>query len=336
MTYQYFAPYSSSGSLGIYDYGSPSDLLDDVGFDAYSGYASSKVFDGKDGATLIGSSNADLMHIDRRTAVEFVGVTAFHGEGGNDVIYLGSKGTSYGAAHLYGDGGSDLLVGNDGNDVEYGGIGDDRLFGFYGRDALDGGDGDDILDGGNGADKLVGGAGSDTASYLSANHETGVLANLTNARYNTGDAQGDTYNGIENLTGSHYDDTLYGDAGNNVLTGSTGRDVLTGGAGADSFAYTSATDSTTISTGRDLIRDFSTDDHDVIDLSHMKNGYGDVGGFTFIGFNDFHGHGAAGQVNASYSGNYTLINLDNNGDGKADFQITLSGHISLSSSDFKF
>ena len=41
-----------------------------------------------------------------------------------------------------------------------------------------------------------------------------------------GDAQGDTLSNIENLTGSNFDDTLEGNAGNNVLAGGLGTDTV--------------------------------------------------------------------------------------------------------------
>ena len=48
-------------------------------------------------------------------------------------------------------------------------------------------------------------------------------------------AVGDTFVSIENITGSKYDDSLYGDAGINILSGDAGNDVLAGGAGADTL-----------------------------------------------------------------------------------------------------
>ena len=41
-----------------------------------------------------------------------------------------------------------------------------------------------------------------------------------------GDAQGDTLSNIENLTGSNFDDTLEGNAGNNKLVGGLGIDTV--------------------------------------------------------------------------------------------------------------
>ena len=118
--------------------------------------------------------------------------------------------------------------------------GDDTLTGTAGPDTLDGQGGNDVLIGGAGADTLIGGTGTDTASYATA--PAAVVANLATPASNTGHAAGDTYNGVENLTGSAFNDTLTGDAnantldggaGNDALDGGTGNDILIGGAGAD-------------------------------------------------------------------------------------------------------
>src|SRR6185295_13350994 len=82
----------------------------------------------------------------------------------------------------------------------------DTLTGNTGANALDGGAGDDVLIGGAGADALTGGAGIDTASY--ATSTAAVTANLATPASNTGDAAGDSYSGIENLTGWSAADTL--------------------------------------------------------------------------------------------------------------------------------
>jgi serralysin len=110
----------------------------------------------------------------------------------------------------------------------------DTLTGDAGDNALNGGDGDDILSGGAGGDALGGGGGKDTASYASA--AAGVSASLTNASENTGDAAGDSYVSIENLTGSAFADTLTGNKAANALAGGDGDDILSGGAGGDALS----------------------------------------------------------------------------------------------------
>jgi Ca2+-binding RTX toxin-like protein len=100
-------------------------------------------------------------------------------------------------------------------------------------DILTGGAGNDSLVGAGGADQLNGGAGIDTARFdLSPGAVTVDLA----AGTGTGsDAQGDTYTGIEAVTGSAFNDRLLGDAGSNFLVGLDGDDTLRGGAGADAL-----------------------------------------------------------------------------------------------------
>ncbi len=132
------------------------------------------------------------------------------------------------------------LWGNKGGDRLQGGTGSDMLWGGKGTDTLDGGGGDDVLEGGVGADWLDGGEGSDRAAYRLS--DAGVAINLAAGTGQGGHAEGDTLLGIENLTGSRFNDhltgddrnnRLIGDAGNDTLEGGKGDDVLDGGAGAD-------------------------------------------------------------------------------------------------------
>lgn len=89
-----------------------------------------------------------------------------------------------------------------------------------GDDTLNGGDGNDILIGGAGADALFGSAGTDTAAYTTAvtiNADTGA---------HTGDATGDTFDGIEIIQGSSLADTFVAGLGANRFDGAGGVDVL--------------------------------------------------------------------------------------------------------------
>jgi serralysin len=102
-----------------------------------------------------------------------------------------------------------------------------------GIDTIYGGDGDDTMDGGAGADVFFGGIGTDRVSYASAT--AAVLANLLDETTNFGDAAGDKLNGIQNIMGSDFNDSLRGDTGHNMLFGGLGGDDLAGGAGQDSL-----------------------------------------------------------------------------------------------------
>jgi Ca2+-binding RTX toxin-like protein len=127
----------------------------------------------------------------------------------------------------------DVLVGDGGGNVLNGDIGDDALIGQGGNDTLIGG---------LGGDELIGGSGVDTASYSGA--LSGVAASLASGG-TMGDALGDTFETIENLTGSFFGDTLTGDAAANTLDGGGGADELMGGGGTDTLIGGSGTDTAT-------------------------------------------------------------------------------------------
>ncbi|MFD0462130.1 calcium-binding protein [Microvirga aerilata] len=119
----------------------------------------------------------------------------------------------------------------------------DELTGSFLNNVLYGNGGNDTLEGSVGGDLLYGGEGYDFASYYNA--FAGVVANLSDASQNTFEAKGDTYDSIEALAGSKYDDSLtgngennnlYGHDGNDWLSGLVGRDYLVGGAGDDTLS----------------------------------------------------------------------------------------------------
>jgi Ca2+-binding RTX toxin-like protein len=128
---------------------------------------------------------------------------------------------------------NNVITGNNASNILNGKAGNDIIHGNGGFDTILGDEGNDILNGGLDPDILNGGNGTDTASYLTALSE--IVANLSNSSANTGEAQGDTYISIENLTGSQFSDILTGDTQSNSLWGLDGNDILDGLQGADSM-----------------------------------------------------------------------------------------------------
>jgi serralysin len=244
----------------------------------------------------------------------------------------------------------------------------DRLYGDAGSNQLVGGAGDDYLEGGGGADTFFGGyrgisisdkAGNDTVGYTRST--SGVTVSL---EYNTasgGDATGDQFFNISNITGSSFNDVIAGDGNDNVLQGGAGSDQLKGGggsdtlvgglgqdfmsgeAGSDIFKFEESrvglTNRFRFDTGntadtRDIIYDF-TQGADLIDLSNYDANKLLLGNqdFTWIGQSEF--TGVAGQLQYHYEGANTIVCGDVNGDRVSDFQIQLATITPLNASDFR-
>jgi Ca2+-binding RTX toxin-like protein len=193
--------------------------------------------------------------------------------------------------------------------------GDDDLVGTKGSDTIDllGGNdtytalgGKDTVLGSNGRDTLKGGAGNDT---------------LKGGKGNDG------------LFGGAGKDKLFGGAGNDKIAGGAGRDEQTGGGGADTFVFNGETETGTTKATRDLIKDFSQAQGDVIDLSGIdaKSGAGNQS-FTFIGDTGF--SSTKGELRFVQKTVNTIIQGDTDGDGVADFEIGLDGLITLTAGDF--
>lgn len=208
--------------------------------------------------------------------------------GGNDVDNRLDGGA--GDDHLVGAAGDDTLVGGDGDDFlgsVYGwpedGAGNDTLFGGDGTDHLFAGADDDVLEGGAGHDVIDGGDGVDTLSFASSNAGVGIF--LDAGQGFGGHAQGDTWENVENVTGSAYGDVIVGNGGDNeivggdgddVLRGGSGVDLIWGGAGNDTFWFDQSDDSDNfyLPWNIEAIGDFTAGgDEDVIDLTDAGTGY---------------------------------------------------------------
>jgi Ca2+-binding RTX toxin-like protein len=109
-------------------------------------------------------------------------------------------------------------------------------------DTIRGSASDNIIEGGRGADIIDGRDGSDTASY--AHSYAAVHVDLNQLVQHGGDAEGDQLTGIENVTGSSYNDTLTG-----KFDGQVG--LLDGGPGSDTVDFSSAGRSMTIALDHD-------------------------------------------------------------------------------------
>ncbi len=100
------------------------------------------------------------------------------------------------------------------------------LTGNASANVLNGGLGNDTLAGGAGGDVLNGGSGThDAADYSDSNAAVVVsIGGVPSA--SGGHATGDTFIGIEDLTGSAFGDTISGNSAQNILIGGNGADTL--------------------------------------------------------------------------------------------------------------
>ena len=214
------------------------------GNDSIFGLAGNDYFLGGTGAdALHGGIGSDTAGYYTSTAGIMASLSYGVGVGGD------AEGDTYfGIENLEGSNYADALVGNDGNNWLGGGFGDDLLDGRDGDDILYAGPGNDTLKGGGGADWLGGLEGIDTASYYESPEGVIVLLGLGGAG---GDAEGDTFQDIENLTGSVYADILWGDDGVNKLMGMDGADVLRGLDGNDTLDGGASADTMEGGTGGD-------------------------------------------------------------------------------------
>ncbi|MEN7454597.1 calcium-binding protein [Mesorhizobium sp. CCNWLW179-1] len=206
-------------------------------------------------------------------------------------------GTDADANVLNGGAGNDVLIGLGGADSLIGGLGTDtadytastvgvivslvagtgagghaegdtltgieNVIGSAHADSLTGDGGNNVLAGLGGADNLTGGLGSDTVDYTAST--AGVIVNLETGTAAGGHASGDVLTGIENLSGSGFDDTLTGiDAGANTLNGGAGNDLLDGLGGNDTLIGGAGDDIYVVSSTEDRIIEAAGEGRDTI------------------------------------------------------------------------
>jgi Ca2+-binding RTX toxin-like protein len=332
-----------------------------AGNDRLYGLAGDDILDGGTGADVMaGGKGNDRYYVDDIGDIVWEwGDGEYHSDGIDRVYASVSFTLLAGVEHLAltGDAGingtgnddHNFISGNSAGNMLDGGVGNDTLNGDRGNDTLIGGAGHDSLEGGPGADIMIGGIGDDTYYVDDAGDQVferagegidtvSILFSYTLPEHVerlevnrwAGAANG-TGNGLDNsIIGNEFDNVLSGLAGNDYLSGrggadvliaGAGRDTMDGGTGADRFVFASLADS---SFGTpDLIYDFSTVDHDVIDLSAIDANTTVAGdqAFRFIGNNNpFVPSFGAGQLR--FNGGFLEGDVD--GDLVADFRIEMN------------
>ena len=235
--------------------GSGRDRLDgsNGGFLSYEGSSSRVSVDLSDRSTAtLSEADAALFDVmaDPATVDDVIKVSG--GDASGDI--------ATGFANVIGGRGGDALTGDDqvnelrgmgGNDTLTGGDGADMLKGGDGNDTLKGGVGDDTLDGGPGGDDLEGGGteqtpGADIATYASATE--GVTVDLSGGNRGEGDADGDSFDGIEQYVGSYHADIfISGDDPDHITGGpETGGPGGSGDTSNDTVSYVRSDEGVTV------------------------------------------------------------------------------------------
>lgn len=129
-----------------------------------------------------------------------------------------------------------ILIGIEGL---YGSITADVLRGDGGANTFNGRAGDDTIEGGGGVDTVVYNMdvlpNAGRALGLNFRPATGVNVDLDDGSATDDWGNTDSLSGIENVEGSHNDDTIAGDDGRNMLMGLAGADAIYGGGGLDAI-----------------------------------------------------------------------------------------------------
>jgi Ca2+-binding RTX toxin-like protein len=203
--------------------------------------------------TLQGGGNADILE-----GGDGMDIASYRGSTAPVVVDLGAGTASDGDAAGDTLRSIEGIIGSGGGDI---------LRGSGGANELRGEGGNDTLQGGAGADVLEGGDGIRDVAWYNTQSPAGVKVDLVDGKGYTGEAAGDTLNGIEDIIGSLGNDELRGDdnvnilngggtsdginggddilsgrGGNDALNGEGGTDTLEGGAGADTLVGGAGTD----------------------------------------------------------------------------------------------
>ncbi len=286
------------------------------------------------------SGNAAANHLIGNAVANLIdggsGADRMQGGDGNDVYVIDNRGDIVIETNTLSSG-IDLLqsfidyslVDTDGTGTNGGNVENLRLMGTANLNAT-GNALNNLIYANSGNNIIAGGNGIDTVSYLyGATAGVSVRLAATTAQI-TGGSGNDVLTGIENLTGSSYNDILTGNGNNNVLTGGVGSDILFGGSGNDVFDFNALVEMGATIANADTILDFSTGDK--IDLSTLDANTATTTNDPFSGFiANTAAFSTAGQLKFDRINHMLYGNTDT--DTATEFAINLSGVNNLTSSD---
>jgi len=181
------------------------------------------------------------------------------------------------------------------------------MYGLSGNETITAGSGVTLIYAGPGTNVLTAGSGKDTI-FGGGGHDT--------------------------IIGGSGTDVLHGGSGTEVIHAGSGHSVLIGGDGTDTFIFAPGHTGGLAAATADIIQHFLPGQHDTIDLSAFDAGLpASAGGhMAFIGTAAFDHH--AGEVRYDVTATGVTLWGDINGDGVADFVITMTKITSLVASDF--
>jgi VCBS repeat-containing protein len=157
------------------------------------------------------------------------------------------------------------------------------IYGTSNGETITGTSGSDWIYAGPGNDTINAGAGADTLSYVYAtggvtvNYSTGANGTVTGADGT------DTFNAVESIYGTRFNDVFNGSGSANTLFGGAGNDEIDGKAGNDTLQGGDGNDTITGGTGADTIGGGSGDDLLYIDQQDTVTGGSGADAFAYGG-----------------------------------------------------
>ncbi len=290
-------------------------VLGGGGADHLYGDAGDDVIGGQDGDDLlVGGAGRD--HLIGEAGDDRIG-----GQDGDDFVLGG-----LGADALNGEAGDDVMGGQEDNDFLLGGAGRDRLFGDAGDDVVGGQEDDDVINGGSGRDLLYGDAGDDQVAGDADSDRLEGGAGKDKLDGGAGDDDLHGQDGDDHLEGGLGRDLIFGGVGNDIIFGGGDADQLFGGAGADRFGFQSTADSAIGAS--DIIVDFNLLEGDLIDLSAIDAVSHTAADEAFTFVTEFSNQAGQAVLRYDAAANTTTVQLDVDGDGRADFGLAIAGQVS--------